>query len=343
MIGSTKKIVVGLRLDPFFQAEGSPGYSCAEEANQLLVAAVALAVKSGAQLHLVTVLEEGALDITAAAPWLPQYHWRDMRLDTIKEASQKLAVANFEKQLSALAAAFRGPCEITTRLVSAQYAALGIMAEAVSTQATMIVLGAGVKADKYFTRGYSTPLAVMSESPVPVLVIGRNCTRDFTHDRIRILIADDLREHTAHAMASALDWAASLKNAADVLQVHIEEMSEKDMRRLLGQTATEMRSTADHAKLADDLVKALDQAFYERLKQRVQGAEERLKQSGGTFRFELKRCENVREELERVADAFGADMIVFGRHQKVYRRPFLVGRVTYQAMLSQNRGVMLIP
>lgn len=340
--GLTKSIVVGIRLDPFFQEEGSQLYSHADEADRVLKAAKALALKTSSSLHLVSVLEEGSIDVTSAAPWLPQYRWHDLRMDKIVQSARAAANANLQKQLSTLASTVGGACPVTTTLITARYAAVGLVSEAISAQASMILLGSGVKADSYFTRGYSTPLTVMAEASVPVLVIGQSCSIDFSKDRLRILIADDLREQTASGMATALDWASVL-GGADVLHMHIEELNEQEMRRILNQTVHELRSTTDHEKLAEDLIQALDSAFRERLRQRIQGAEERLQKSGGTFRFELRRCGMVRDELERAADEFHADIIVFGRHQKVYRRPFLVGRVTYQAMLSQKRGVMVIP
>lgn len=341
--GQIRKIVVGLRLDPFFKSNDAENYSYSAEANQVVKAARDLAAKAGASLHLVAVLEDNAVDVTAASPWIPSFHWQDMQLERLVEDTCALALANMKKQLAALQNGFQGSCKLSTEVVRAEYAASGILKEAAAQNASLIVLGAGVKADKYFTRGYSTPLTVMSESPIPVLVIGRNCERDFSKSRLRLLLADDLREQSASAMASALDWAASLQGGADVQQVHIEELSEQQMRRVLAQTIPELRTTADHNKLAEDMIKALENSFLERLKQRVQGAEERLQKAGGTFHFEVRRCGDVRDELERSADQFDADIVVFSRHQKIHRRPFLVGRVTYQAMLSQKRGVMVVP
>jgi len=341
--GQIRKIVVGLRLDPFFKTQNAQNYSHAAEAEQVMKTAQAMAVKAQASLHLLAVLEDGELDVMAAVPWLPAYNWRDLRMDRLLEETRKLASANVEKQLAALQSQFQGPCAISSQLVHAEFAASGLMKEATAQNASMIILGAGVKADQYFTRGYSTPLAVMSESLIPVLVIGRNCERDFSRSRLKILLADDLREQSAHAMSAAVDWAASLEGAADVHQVHIEELSEKEMRRILGQTIPELRTNADHDKLAEDMVKVLETAFAARLKDRVQGADARLQKAGGTFQFEVRRCGNVRDELERAADEFDADIVIFSRHQKIHRRPFLVGRVTYQAMLSQKRAVMVIP
>jgi len=341
--GQFKKIVVGLRLDPFFKAEDAEKYSYSAEANQVVKGARDLAAKTEASLHLITVLEDNAVDLTASTPWIPSFKWKDTQMERLVEDTSKLAVESLNKQLTALQSSFQGACELSTQLVRAEYAASGILKEAVSQKASLIVLGAGVKADKYFTRGYSTPLTVMSESLIPVLVIGRSCTRDFSKSKLRLLLADDLREQSAPAMVSALDWAASLQGAADVKQVHIEELSEQQMRRVLSQTVPELRSTADHGKLVEDMIKALEKSFAERLKQRVQGAEERLQKAGGAFHFEVRRCSDVRNELETAADEFDADIVVFSRHQKIHRRPFLVGRVTYQAMLSQKRGVMVIP
>lgn len=337
-----ERIVVGVRLDPFFQPRDGLAYSYEDEGRRLIRAAQAIAKRSGASIRLVSICEESAFDVTSAATWTPSLSWRSLNLPEIMKAARKEACASSKRQLDALAQGASPEVEITTHVLISKFAAQGLLAEAIIQEASLILLGAGTKGDNYFTRGYSTPLAVMAETTVPTLVIGHACEADFTRPRLRVLVADDLREETARAMQGAVDWAMAV-GSTDVFHVHIEELSADGVRQVLGQAVPELRSTADSTKLAADLVQALETAFRSRLAQRIQGADERLRAAGGSFRFEVRRCPYVRDEIERAADEFGADLIVFGRHQKVHRRPYLVGRVTYQAMLSQKRAVMIIP
>jgi nucleotide-binding universal stress UspA family protein len=337
-----ERILVGVRLDPFFQPTEGQTYSHADEMSRLLHAVRALAHKTGASVLLVSICEANSLSVATMAPWLPILNWRNLRLEAITQLARKEALANSRRQLEAMAKDIGEGIATSTQVITAKYAAEGLLAEALANDASMIVLGSGVKADKYFTRGFSTPLAVMAESTVPVLVIGQRCDIDLSKARLRILIADDLREETARAMQASLD-IASVLGGSDILHLHVEELSVDGVRRVLGQVVPELRSTVEWERLTSDLLLALETAFRSRLSQRIHGADERLRASGGSFRFELRRSPFVRDEIERAADEFGADLLIFGRHQKTHRRPYLVGRVTYQAMLSQRRAVLLIP
>jgi hypothetical protein len=92
-----------------------------------------------------------------------------------------------------------------------------------------------------------------------------------------------------------------------------------------------------------DLLESIEDSFKSRLAARPADAEEQLKKFDGTFRFGLRRGPKVREEIDRVAESFNADMLVFGRHQKLHYQPFQIGRVTWHAMLSHKHAVLLIP
>jgi nucleotide-binding universal stress UspA family protein len=339
----SKPILVGIKEDPFFDKNAVSTQSDADETAVLIIAAQAFAKRLNANLCLLSVLEENFLDLGGAVPWLPSINWRNMRADTLVHLARQEAQDRMQGHLDHFADDLRKRgLAVNSKIVTAKYAAEGVLAEAAISKPGLIMVSSGMKADGYFTRGISTPLGIMAEAQVPVMVLNSSCKADFSKSRLRILIADDLRDETSRAMSGALEWAITL-GEVDALHAHIEELTADQLRRILGQTALQIRSPADHEKLATDLIRSVETIFMNRLSERLPHAESQLKIAGGSYRSELRRSPFVRDEIERIAVEFGADILIFGRHQKVHRRPFLVGRVTYQSMLSKQYGVLVFP
>lgn len=336
-------ILVGIKADPFFDKNAVSTKPDADETTVLINAAQAFAKRTNASICLFSVLEENFLDLGGAVPWLPSINWRNMRADTLVHLARKEAQDRMLRHLDHIANDLRkNGLVVNSKVVTAKYAAEGILAESAISKPSLILVSSGMKADGYFSRGLSTPLGIMAEAQVPVMVLNSSCNADFSKSRLRILIADDLRDETSRAMSGALEWATAI-GEADALHVHIEELSADQLRRILGQTALQIRSPADHEKLTTDLITSVESIFMNRLSERLARAESQLQSVGGSYRAELRRSPFVRDEIERIAGEFGADILIFGRHQKVHRRPFLVGRVTYQSMLSKQYGVLVFP
>ena len=338
-----KRILVGIGLNPFFRTSDTGHSPLTEETWSLLRAAKALAVRSAASLHVVHVLEENTLGLSTLLPWLPTINWRSVQPESMVHLARKEAATSCQNQLAAITQSLKADgLQITSKVVTAKYASTGILAEAIAVNGSMIMVSSGFRAEHYFSRGFSTPLAIMAEALVPVLVVGSDCKIDFSRERLRLLMADDLRDESKESMASALEWAKSL-GKADVFHLHVEELTGDQLHKLLTETAHRLKSSADPVELSSELLKALETALQEKMQQRVKGRTEQLLSAGGTFQSAMRRCPFIKDEIERAADEFGADLLVFGRHQKVHQRPYQVGKVTFQAMLSPDRGVLVFP
>jgi nucleotide-binding universal stress UspA family protein len=296
----------------------------------------------GAPLHLVSVWETKLIDMAKAFQRLPHIDWQHLQLEALSQSIRNKIQSSCDHQLEHIAREIDPDLTVTRQVVTAKYPAQGLLAEAEKHQASLILLGSGTKADNYFTQSFSTPLSTMAETVVPVLVVGPECQADFSKQGLRVVLADDLRDTTFPAMQKAATWLIKL-DVSDLLHVHIEELSLDRARQILGTATVELRSTLEWEKLSSDLMHALDVTMRERLQGRIPEVKAFIESKGGTLRTEVRRCPHVRDEIERAADEFKADLIIFGRHQKVHQRPYMVGRVTYQAMISQKRAVMVIP
>lgn len=336
-----KKILVCLKLSLSSDSDAENKADTGENA-KLIKAAKNLSHRIGAQLRLLSVCEPNNIDEITGTPWQPMFHWQEKWLASAIYEQKREEMEVAKRQLDKLAAKFDLGDKTETHVVSAFHASQGILADAVANGASLILLNAGFKADAYFTRGYSTPLAVMANAMLPVLVVGQACPIDFSEPRLRIMVADDLREATARAMQKSTEWASNL-GSCDVCHVHIEELSQADLKRLVIKGVSKLRTNADSQAIASELIDSIEESFKKLVAERSAGAEEQLKKSNSTFRFELRRGPHVREEIERLAEEFHAGLLVFGRHQKLHYQPLQIGRVAYQTMLSQKYAVMILP
>jgi nucleotide-binding universal stress UspA family protein len=335
-------IVVGIALDPFFSSEDAKEHPRAAESRNLLKIAGVLSRTLGSPLHLVSVWETKLLDMARAFQRLPEVDWKDLKLEVLTQNIRNGIHESCREQLDKLFLEAEHDGDVTRRVVSAKYPAQGLLSEAETVRASLILLGAGTKADNFFTQGFSTVLTAMADARVPVLVVGPQCDRDFSKGGLRILLADDLRETTAQTMTTAAEWILKL-NPSELLHLHVEELGLDRVRQVLGAATAELRSTVENDKLSADLMRALDVSLRERLQARLPDVRRMIEDRGGQLRTEVRRCAFVSDEIQRAADEFDADLIIFGRHQKVHQRPYMIGRVTYQAMLSQKRAVMVVP
>jgi nucleotide-binding universal stress UspA family protein len=324
-------IVVGVVLDPFYQAEQGQEYQRAAEMKQLLQVAGDLARRIGASLHLVSVWETRTLDMARAFQRLPRVNWQNLDLERISEAIHQKIQESCEQQLQDIAQVLGSDITVSQEVMAAKNPAQGLLSAALERQASLILLGTGTKADNFFTRGFSTALTTLAETNIPVLVVGPEAASVFSRPDLRVVLA----------MQRCAQWLALLKST-DVLHLHVEELSQDRVRQVLGSATAELRSTVEWEELFSDLMKALDASFQERMQSRIPEARAFLADRNGNLKHEVRRCQQVREEIERAADAFEADLIIFGRHHKVHQRPYMVGRVTFHAMLSQKRAILVV-
>jgi nucleotide-binding universal stress UspA family protein len=335
-------IALGIALDPFHSADNGQEYFSAAETRSLLQAARGLARRLKLPIRLISVWESKLVDMARAFQRLPHINWQQLQLDALAQSMRYKIQEGCEEQLKKMAQSLGSEFEVSCQVINARHPAQGLLAEARASEASLLLLGAGTKAENFFTQGFSTTLTAMAETNIPVIVVGSQCQADFARSDLRVLLADDLRDVSAQAMQNASEWIRRLQ-VSDLLHLHVEELSLDRVKQVLGTATTELRSTVEWESLYSDLMLALDHALQERLQSRTSGVKALLASQGGTLKTEVRRCAQVRDEIERAAEEFAADLLIFGRHQKVHQQPSMLGRVTYQAMISQTRAIMVVP
>lgn len=334
------KIIVGIKLESNLETHATTDDNDAAEMKHLVQSAGKLAQRLGATLRLVCVCETSPIEDITGLPWRPAYRWQRKWLESVFFEYRQELIEKAGKRLRSLAAECALPVDFEVNAIGAAYPYQGILADAVTHSASLILVGAGTKTGDYMTKGFATPLAVMAEATMPVMVLSSRCSIDFSKPKLKVLLADDLREETAMGVRSALDWAARL-GAAEILQLHVAKTHE--FKQLFDRILPYLKRGIAPNPDAMQSFQEVEAMILQRLRDRLLDFKETHSGSIGSMRQEVREGKDHSEEIARAADFFGADILMFGKYHKVHRRPFLVGRTTYDHLLAQKRPVMVFP
>lgn len=311
--------------------------ACAFDAQEKAVinSARSLAERFGMEVRFVNVVELMPYPIWAIEA--PGYYpcalaWNMAEEgELMQQARVRLADTVAKSQLGARA---KG------EVLSGREAARTVIDYAKLCRASIIVTAC---ADSYglVAGGFSTAMTLMAESPVPVLAVKADQPLDAAKSPLRILLADDLEPGSENAARQTYLLAAQ-HGQCQIRHLHIHrdfrERSRDAFKRYL----------KDHPALAGDSV-GIDKILADERSARVQ----RLHDRGGPFRKAVEagkstveveiREGGVTDTLAAVLEDFNPDLVVFGRHEMLKTRPFILGRVTLRTMLGTNRPVMVVP
>jgi len=305
-----------------------------KHAPNLVQAAAGLCKRTGMRLRLVQVAEYWAgrswpREITLEGPLAEA-------ITAVEDESLRAAQGHLRKLAEAV------PREVTVETNAiAGFPAEGIIADAVANKAAVIFTGAAKGSHRFVPKGLSTALSLMSDSPVPVIVMQEGCTTDFTKRDFGVLLADDLSDHSEAAVMTGYDFTSAL-GGASLHHLHVNSLTEENLKISL-----EAASAASHAGSLRGLtgkevyamaIKALEQ----KMKGRAPGRRLLLEASGGKYESEVVTGV-VADELQQVAARTGVEMFIFGRHRTFRRKPFLIGQLPFYAMLTPNRPIMIVP
>jgi nucleotide-binding universal stress UspA family protein len=194
-------------------------------------------------------------------------------------------------------------------------------------------------------RPLSNAVGLMAQMPVPVLTLPEDAAavERLCDVGATLLVADDLTPQSEPALGAAVRLAAACR-ARELVVAHV-------VRRAHGGAVAQYFATYAHALGTDPRyldvetdgspAEAERRALIERLTKRLRAAGADDVQ-GLTVGWRLLEGEPV-AALAAEAAGLDADLVVFGRHRLLHRRWPPLGRVTYEAMLSLRRPVMVVP
>lgn len=320
-MGSGNKIIVAANFDNAFE--------------RLTKNALEVAGRTGMSLRFVHVVDP----VSGQAPRSVLRKISD--LDSIFDAVDESRQMKAEQRLTA---ALGARVNADSAAVLCGDPVKAVLADATCAQASMIMVAATGSSYRFVPKGFSTALRLMTESDIPVLVAPLG-GRDQQHDpayslskkRLRMLIADDLSDAGQDVVFSALDVARALGDT-DVLHIHACSLSDEQIRSWIDGLSPAAREQRDAAEISLAIRRSQDEALKLRAPERIPLLEAR----GGSYKHEVVSGEPD-EEIMKAADAFEADIVVFGRHRMLRGKSFGIGKVPFHAMLEQKRLVMIVP
>ena len=303
-----------------------------EYTHNLVNASVNLAKKTGKELRLVHVVE----------PWMETAHSRPFThvspLWDVTQAIEKNARSQAETRLKELIATI-SDVNIDYRIFSGVPADV-LMAEATANEGALIVVGTGHSTTRFLPGGFSTAYTLMVHSPVPVMVLHSGQAIS-AKESYKILCADDLTAGSEPAVEFSFDLASQMQNT-EFHHVHINGMTKEALAAGLETAKASARTNVTDALSADDIFATIESQLRDKLAARSQGKEEYLEGAGGEYQTQVLTG-RVTEELHRYAEEIDPDLIVYGRHHTIHKRPFTLGNHPFRAMLAEHRPFIVVP
>ncbi len=305
-----------------------------DQTEHLTRTVVSLAERFDMEARFVNVI-----DAMNADPWLMEMPTHYMALPLYRETQDKMILER-RKLLSEVVSSTRLHARAHGEVISGDPAE-AVVAYARLHRANMIVTACSSSSYRMIPKGFSTALSLMADAPLPVLVTSRERPLDFRSASLSILFCDDLQPSTHEAALRCFELAWRLGRSR-VRQVHVHG----DFREMVKDSWSDM--AAHNPALArehDSPESFLSREYEERLstlKGRGMPYRQRAEDAGVKIEVDV-RTGKVHDEIHEATLAADPDLLVFGRHKFFRARPFLVGRMSFRAMLHEQRSVLMVP
>jgi nucleotide-binding universal stress UspA family protein len=293
----------------------------------------ALARKLGKKVALVHSAEVPIVQEPVRPFAVPALVWE--KIPELVAASRE----ELKKQLGALKT--RLLSDLDVKLIVKEGQAAEVLAkEAEDLNASLLIVGTSVKPQSFVPRGFSTALTLMASAKVPVLAVDTERHLPDLSLPFRVLVADDLSPQSEPAVQAAATLAEACR-ASWLQHLHVSAFSKENLETTLRQAAAAAHTSLSAIE-AEEVYKAVQAEQRAALEDRFSDYREYFEASGGRYTAEVVPGQ-LRAELDAAVKTHLPDIMVFGRHHTVHRKPFFFGRMPYKAMMAFGRPVLIVP
>ncbi|MGE0174281.1 MAG: universal stress protein [Oligoflexales bacterium] len=260
------------------------------------------------------------------------------------KALEQEAKADAEKQLGDIARRNYPPrYEVETSCLTGLIADT-LDADARTSHSSVILVGLAERSYRYIPKGLSTALSLMSSSHLPVIAVPHNVTSVRESNSINLVVCDDLHEHSFAAITTAVELAAALKNA-NVFHLHVHKESQDRVKK----TARHILELMDLGRIPLDKEFSAERFFTEtktkirqKLESRIGDARLVIEENGGRYLPEVL-FGNVAENLKNYTEETRPDMLVFGRHELLHKKPLSIGKLPFYSITQLGIPILVAP
>lgn len=316
--GAHQNVVVGLSFD--------------QHSDQLFQRALSLCRRTGMGLRLVHAVPP----LSPRPLYLPAEAEACTTGDHQAEP-RNAALAEAQAKVERIVAQAGGGVSCRGNVIEAQTASAAIAADAAANGGALIMVGAAPDPHRFVPTGISTALTLMASAPVPVLAVRHDCPLFLAKDTFRIVIADDLATKSDATARAAISLGAALRRA-ELIHLHVIDFTFDNLiRRLEDQRCP---GTGTRQKSAE-LWTIMEHSVHDALRARSHGQSALVEFTGGRYETRVLSG-NPRAEIANAFACIAPDIVVFGRHHRLHRRPFGIGHIPFSAMLDGPWGVMVV-
>ncbi len=305
-----------------------------ESDHSLIKAAVALARRLQKPLTLVHAVRPIFHYLGAGDVSINPYYGYDKVLNDMEEEQAKT-------QLKALAKEIPEDIIVDT-LVMRDYPAEALATLGAELHASLIICGVQIPQEKGILSGFSTAFSLAAHGEIPILMLPLGVELDLSGD-LRILIADNLEKEGRAALENALFLAHALQ-CNEVLHAHIYPIDKHEIEHLVGHIQTAM----NEGKIPIQPEFSVE-TYKEGLKHRIKDDllyrfHNSIGAQGLMSRYQVAIAfGSPSEELQKLAKAHKAQIMIFGRHHLLHKKSFALGKIPYQAMVEEHIATLVVP
>jgi nucleotide-binding universal stress UspA family protein len=303
-----------------------------DHSQQLLKVAEGFCLRTGMKLRLVHVCP------TIPGPSWPIAVTGQITMSDVIDAGEEMSRQHANEQLEELKKQLNPSIDVTTNVMSGD-GSTEIIADATSQKACLILAGASAGSHRWIPKSLSTTLSLMSESPVPVMIVAEGTTLDLSKGDFHLLITDDLRDSSLNALKAGFE-CAKLLEVKKISHVHVSGLTKNVIETTIHNAMAVSHGALDGAQTTETVFKAVEEG----LKKQMLGRIEPWLQKYSELRAHYEPVVlhgPVETEIENYAKSHALDAIVFGRHHSFHRRPFIIGQVPFNTMLAINKPIIV--
>ncbi len=218
----------------------------------------------------------------------------------------------------------------------------GLISEAQSERATLIVSGTNFSNESLVWRGLSSAINLIRDSKIPVLIIPHDAPIMMNKKSLSLLVCDDLSRGSDTILEIAEDFATTIGDA-QFIHAHIADFEVKELKRIgakILQAMTLGNIPYDKKFNQDQLVIGAKEEILSKMTQRILPYKS-LSESRGTTYQQIVRTGDVGSELTKLVAEKEIDFIFFGHHEFLHNDPLHLGKVPFNVMLSLKKPLLV--
>ena len=294
--------------------------------------------RTEASLRLVHAVGYGA-----EYSWVPTYYGEPY-FKPVMRAAQAEERRRMQQRLEQFKHRLAGRGEPETR-VSFGSPEEVLMGDALATNCSLIVVGTSRRSTNIAPFGFSTSLSLMAHANCPVMAVPEDVQALDTSRNWRILYADDLADRSRGALNVALEMSYGF-GKVDFHHVHFCDSSESKVAQA-GDKILELMNAStipfDENVLKYDFLEQTKIRIKEKMDTRLGSAKAMFGMSDCLYHQHVFFGDDTRSQLAECVDRLNPDILVFGRHSTLHRKPLAVGKLPFSAMVCHRKPVVVAP